>query len=208
MAASMEVQRMIQQVFDKQIKVHPLTFATAREMYHTDDTPIIVLACWWIAFKFEETNATITVDDLHHFFPTIVDTNKCCLQLRNAEKMILARQNFHIPYMTRMREIYNLLPTDSANEYHDWLTTLQEYRVLHTFPASHWVEILVPALQRTKVSLTLQLLMYTFRRRHRQRLCPSTPRVGLKQNGIELVSTGVRKKKHNVLSICIIDPFK
>jgi len=209
MAAGKEVQRMIQQVFVKQIGVHPLTFATAREMHRVGDTPLTVVACWWMAFKFEETNTTLSVDEMHHMFPTIVDTDRCALQLREAERMVLARQNFCMPYMTRMREIYDLLPTDTAHEYHGWLTTLQDYRVIHMLSPSHWVHILTPALQRTRVSPTLQLLALTFRRRHRQRLCPSTPRIGLKREGPTLVTTGgIRKKSRSIDSIRIIDPFK
>lgn len=209
MAAGNEVQRMIQQVFVKQFGAHPLTFATARDMHREGDTPLIVVACWWLAFKFEDTDSTLTVDDLHHMFPTIVDTDRYALQLREAERMVLVRQNFRMPYITRMRKIYNLLPKDTAHEYHDWLMTLQDYRVIHMLSATHWVQILTPALQRTRVSPTLQLLALTFRRRHRQRLCPSTPRIGLKREGPTLVTTGgVRKKRRNILSIRIIDPFK
>jgi len=209
MAAGMEVQRMIQQVFVKQMRVHPLTFATAREMHRTGDTPLTVVACWWMAFKFEETATTLTVDEMHHMFPTIVDHRQYALQLRNAEKMVLTRQNFCMPYMTRMREIYDHLPMDSTVEYHDWLTTLQDYRVIHMFSAPHWVSILTPALQRTRVSPTLQLLALTFRRRHRQRLCPATPLIGLKRAGSDLTTGGVGKKsRNNIFSIRIIDTFK
>jgi hypothetical protein len=208
MAAGKEVQRMIQQVFVKQIGVHPLTFATAREMHRTGDTPLTVVVCWWMAFKFEEINSTLTVDDVHNLFPTIVDIDRRALQLRNAENMVLARQNFCMPYMTRMREIYDLLPTDTARDYHEWLTTLHDYRVIHMFSASHWVHILIPALQRTRASPTLQLLALTFRRRHRRRLCPPTPRIGLKRERSALVTLGVRKTSRNLLSIRIIDPFK
>lgn len=208
MAAGIEVQRMIQQVFVNQIRAHPLTFAMAREMHRTGDTPLTVVACWWMAFKFEETNSTLTVDEMHHMFPTIVHSDQHALRLREAEKMVMARQNFCMPYRTRMREIYDLLPMDTAHEYHGWLTTLQDYRVIHMFPAPHWVQILTPALQRTSVSPTLQLLALTFRRRHRQRLCPPTPRIGLKHEGPALVTTGIRKKSRNILSIRIIDPFK
>lgn len=210
MAAGTSVQRMVQQVFVKQIGVHPLTFATAREMHRKGDTPLIIVACWWMAFKFEETNTTLTVDEVYHMFPTIVDPEEHGLQLRNAEKMVLARQNFCMPYKTHMREIYDLLPTDSAYVYHGWLTALQDYRVIHMLSASHWVSILTPALQRTHVSPTLQLLALTFRRRHRQRLCPSTPRIGFKRAGPVLVTNGgIRKKTRNdISSIRIIDPFK
>ena len=200
---------MIQQVFVKQMGIHPLTFATAREMHREGDTPLLVVACWWMAFKFEETNSTLTVDEMHCMFPTIVDNDRYALQLREAEKTVLARQNFCMPYMTRMREIYDLLPTDSAHEYHSWLTTLQDYRVIHMLSAPHWVSILTPALQRTRVSPTLQLLALTFRRRHRQRICPPTPRIGLKREGPTLVTTGgIRKNRRDILSIRIVDPFK
>lgn len=210
MAAGTEVQRMIQQVFVKQMGVHPLTFATAREMHRKGDTPLITVACWWMAFKFEETNSTLTVDEVYRMFPTIVDPSQRGLQLRNAEKVVLTRQNFCMPYMTHMREIYDLLPTNSAHEYHDWLTALQDYRVIHMLSASHWVSILTPALLRTHVSPTLQLLALTFRRRHRQRLCPSTPRIGFKRTGPVLVTTGgIQKRIRNgISSIRIIDPFK
>jgi hypothetical protein len=209
MSADRDVQRMIQQVFVKQIDVHPLTFATAREMHRTGDTPLITVTCWWMALKFEETNTTLTVDEVHSMFPTIVDPDQHGLQLRNTEKMVLTRQNFCMPYMTRMREIYDLLPTDSSHEYNGWLMILQDYRVIHMLSASHWVSILTPALQQTLVSPTLQLLALTFRRRHRQRLCPSTPRIGFKRTGPVLVTNGgVRKKiRNDIASIRIIDPF-
>jgi hypothetical protein len=207
--AGNRVERMIQQAFVKQMGIHPLTFAIAREMYREGDTPLIVVACWWMAFKFEDTNtSTLTVHEMHHMFPSIVDSDQCALQLREAEKMVLTRQNFCMPYMTRMREIYDLLPMDTAHEYHAWLMTLQDYRVIHMFPALHWVQILTPALQRTSVSPTLQLLALTFRRRHRQRLCPSTPRIGFKHEGPALVTTGIRKINRNKLAIRIIDSSK
>tara|TARA_B110001450_G_scaffold244530_1_gene256766 strand:+ start:148 stop:774 length:627 start_codon:yes stop_codon:yes gene_type:complete len=208
MAAGIEVQRMIQQVFVSQFGVHPLTFATAREMHRPGDTPLTVVTCWWMAFKFEETDSTLTVDEVHDTFPAIVDTDQYANKLREAERMVLVRQKFCMPYMTRMREIYDLLPTGATHEYHDWLTTLQDYRVIHMLSASHWVHVLTPALQRTSVSPTLQLLALTFRRRHRQRLCPSTPLIGLKREGPTLVTTGVCKRRRNILSIRIIDPFK
>lgn len=199
---------MIQQVFVTKIGVHPLVFATACEMHHTDDTPLTVATCWWMAFKFEETNSTITVEDMHRMFPTIVDAKQNALQLRNAENMVLARQNFRMPYMTHMREIYDLLPTDSAHEYHDWLTTLQDHRLIHMFPASRWVHIMTLVLRTTLVSPALQILVFTFWRRHYQRLWPSVPRIGLKRKGPTLVTTAVRKKSRDLLSIRIIDPFK
>ena len=156
MVASDDVQCMIHQVFVTQIGVHPLTFATACEMHRVGDTPLFVVACWWIASKFEEMDSRLTVHQIHRMFPTIVDSNQYALQLRETEKTILSRQSFCIPYLTRMREIYNLLPTDTAHEYHDWLIALQSYRVIHMFSAPYWVHILVPALQRTRISPTLQ----------------------------------------------------
>lgn len=196
---------MIQQVFVTQMRVHPLTFATAREMHRTGDTPLTVVACWWMAFKFEEINSTLTVYQMHKMFPTIVDTDQHGRQLRNAERMVLSRQGFGMPYKTRMREIYDLLPADSAHEYHDWLANLQDYRVIHMFSAPHWVYILTPALKRTQVFPAVQLLALTFRRRHRQHLLPSTPSIGLRREGPTLVTTGVRKRSRDILSIRIIE---
>lgn len=205
----MDVQRMIQQVFVREVTVHPLTFATAREMHCTGDTPLTVVACWWMAYKFEEVNMTMTVDDLVYMFPTIVDRDRNAEALRKTELMVLARQNFCMPYHTRMREVYNLLPSESAKKYHRWLAVLQDYNVLHIFSAPDWVHLLVPALEQTSMSTTLQLLALTFRRRHRQRLCPTTPRIAQKKaDSLVRVTTGIRKKSRVLNTIHIIDPFK
>ena len=205
----MDVQRMIQQVFVREVTVHPLTFATAREMYRTGDTALTVVACWWMAYKFEEVNMSLTVGDLALIFPTIVDKYRNAEALRKTELMVLARQNFCMPYHTRMREIYNLLPVESAKKYHRWLAVLQDYNVLHIFSAPHWVHLLVPALQQTSMSTTLQLIALTFRRRHRQRLCPTTPRIVQKKADTPVsVTTGIRKKSRVLNTIRIIDPFK
>ena len=204
----MDVQRMIQQVFITQLRAHPLTFATAREMYRDGDTALTVVVCWWMAFKFEETGMTLTVDDLKSTFPAIVHGVNYSVNLRNAERMVLARINFCMPYATRMREIYDILPMHSAEKYHVWLVTLQDYRVIHMFSAADWVQLLIPVLQRTSMPPTLQCLAYTFLRRHRRRLFKVTPRIGLRRAYPTLVTIGVRKRCHRIFSIRIIDPFK
>ena len=160
---------MIQSVFVTQLRAHPLTFAMARSMHREGDTPLTVVACWWMAFKIEETDTTLTVDDLHDLFPVIVDDYCRAMELRNAERMVLQRQRFRMPYKTPMRDIYDLLPADRARQYHDWLMTLQDYDVLRMFSATHWVQLLTSVLERTGFAPALQLLSHTFRRRHRQR---------------------------------------
>lgn len=193
---------MIQSVFVTQLRVHPVTFATACEMYRKGDTPLTVVACWWIAFKFEETNSTITVGDLHSMFPSIVDDYERSLELRRAERTVLERQNFCIPYKNPMRDIYDLLPPDRARQYHDWLTTLQDYGVLCLFSARDWVKLLTVAVDRIQFPTALQLLSLTFRRRHRQRLCPSTPRIGLKRSGPTLATTsGIKRRRLHTIRI-------
>lgn len=200
---------MIQSVFVTQLRVHPITFAIAREMHREDDTPLTVVACWWMAFKFEETDTTLTVDDLHNLFPVIVDPYCRAVELRNAERMVLQRQNFCMPYRTLMRDIYDLLPADRAEQYHNWLMTLQDYGVLRMFSAPHWVQLLTSVLERTGFAPALQLLSLTFRRRHRQRLCPLTPRIGLKRGGPTLVTTSsICKRSRAPPAIRVIDPFQ
>lgn len=199
---------MIQSVFVTQMSVHPITFAIAREMHREGDTPLTVVACWWMAFKFEETNTTLTVDDIHNLFPVIVSISCRAVELRNAERMVLQRQNFCMPYKTHMRDIYDFLPPDRAEQYHDWLMTLQDYGVLHMCSAPHWVQLLTSMVERTEFAPVLQFLSLTFRHRHRKRLCPSTPRIGLKRDGPTLVTTsGIRKRSRLLSTICVIDPF-
>ena len=200
---------MIQSVFVTQLRVHPITFAIAREMHREGDTPLTVVACWWMALKFEETNTTLTVDDLYNLFPVIVDPYCRAVELRNAERMVLQRQNFCMPYRTPMRDIYDLLPADRAEQYHNWLMTLQDYGVLCMFSAPHWVQLLTSVLERTGFAPALQLLSLTFRRRHRRRLCPSTPRIGLKRDGPTLVTTSsICKRSRTPPAILVIDPFQ
>lgn len=201
----LEVRRMIQQVFVKQLDVHPLTFSIAHEMHRSNDSPITIIACWWIAYKFEEKDAYLTIHDLHDLFPTIVNPYNNAENLRNTERDVLERQNFCIPHKTHMRDIYNRLPTDSAALYHKWLLALQDYRVIHVFSAAHWVRILVPAIQRTSIAPELKLLSLSFKCRHRMRLGGSVPRITYRNPPFRV---NTRKKATAILSLCIIDPFK
>ena len=202
--ATADVRRMIQQVFVRQLRVHPLTFATAVEMYRPNDIAVNIVASWWMAFKVEEMNTTLTVGDLHRLFPFIVDRDGH--NVRTAERVVLERMAFFIPYHNRMREIYNRLPADSADQYHEWLITLQEYGVIHMFSAPHWVQLLTPILKRTGMLPAMQILVSMFRRRHRQHLCPHTPRLTYRSTTSSNIVSTIRKRwRRDLSSIRIIE---
>ena len=111
MAATTEVQRMIQSVFVTQLRAHPLTFAMARSM-HCEETLLTVVACWWMAFKFEEVDTTLTVDDLHNLFPAIVNGGA----VRNAEHVGAAvPELLHAVQDSHARDLRPRLPADRGN---------------------------------------------------------------------------------------------
>ena len=77
---------------------------------------------------------------------------------------------------------------------------IQEYGLVHAFPAAYWVQLLTPVA--THLLPALHAISHTFRRRHRKRLCPTPPRL------LGLASATLRKRRsHGVPSIRIIDPF-
>ena len=179
MAASADVRRMIQQVFLTQLRAHSLTFSIANAMHRDGDPPLTVIACWWMAFKFEELGSDLTVHDLVDLFPALVDSVGRAEALRKTEISVLARLNFCLPHRTRLRQIYDRLPRETAAAYHEWLIVLEEYRLVYLFPPAHWVDILTGLIERNLVAPTLQLIALTIlRRRHRKRLCPIVPRIG------------------------------
>lgn len=170
---SAEIHRLIRQAFLGQLHAHPLTMSIAHAMIRTDDDPLMIIACWWMAFKFEERESHLPIEDLITLFPSVVTHERVC----NAERMILVRQSFFMPYRTPMRAIYDLLPVESAHEYHDWLSNLEEHKVLHSFSPIDWVNILTATVNRTSIPTSVQAIASMFRARHRRRLCPSSPRL-------------------------------
>ena len=171
----MSKEREIHWVFVAQLNVHPITVSIAHELHHEGDAPLTVVASWWIACKFEEMDGdTLTVDDLHHMFPRTVVLHRRAIALRNAEKEVLTRCNFCIPYNTHMRKVYQLLPADDgATKYHEWLLALQEHRVLHRLPAPYVAYLLAVALERTLgLPPALQVVSHLLNREERARLCP------------------------------------
>jgi hypothetical protein len=148
----------------------PLTAALALEMMRGDDPPVRVLACWWIAVKFEET------DHGGMWACDVVDASPCrytLCQMRVAEAQVLQRLAWVIPHRTSTSALFECLgPGHDA-----WLHALLRARVHLLFSAPDWAEMIKDAVAGTRLAPVVQLLHHLLPRRMRLALgvCLSVP---------------------------------
>jgi hypothetical protein len=98
--------------------ISPLAAATACALGREGDTPLTVLACWWVALKFEETDWCVGIDvvadewDMDVSVPTVVAR----------EKAVLDRVGMVVPFRTKARSVHEMVPR--SHEADAWLYSL------------------------------------------------------------------------------------
>ena len=119
------------------IGVSPLTASLAKQMILPDDSEAILLACWWIALKFEEVE----------WNEYIVATGARCglsvtyKEMIKAEAVVLQRNNFCVPFRTKIRSIWELLEMNSKFTY-SWLYALIHCGMDNMYTPSEWAQII------------------------------------------------------------------
>ena len=167
--------RVLFQYFTRSRGVSPLTSSLALALQRPDDDAVALLACWWIAIKFEE-GEYLPIKALLAEVPGVATPRT----LLATEARVLERVGFVLPYRTEVRRIHESLPTTSR-AFDEWLHLLQEFRIVHLYSPAEWARILAAAVARTSVSPVVQMMSYLVRRRTRERLCPRTPTLTLRK---------------------------
>ena len=98
-----------------------------------------VLACWWIAIKFDSADAPYA-SDLLHTFPGVCRTAG---ELRSAEAAVLARHGFVLPRHTAVHEVRAHLGASTDA----WLHALLHVDALALHSGAGWLEMLGSAVQ-------------------------------------------------------------
>lgn len=173
-------------------KMSPLTTALALQMMEKEDPPLLVIACWWIAIKFEEVEeglmyASDLLDDLGRV--------ESMQELRMAEATVLWRNDFSIPYRTTTRSLFEML----GREYEAWLHALLYARVISLYAASVWRDMIRRAVEGGCISPVFQVLFHILPRRIRVSLpvslvCPCL-RGGEKEPVLVFTPVEERKKR-------------
>lgn len=159
--------QMMHQYYVQRAGVSPLTASLAWALLRPRDDFTTAAACWWIACKFEETAFDDSPWKVVGVFPLVGSPRKLCA----AERAVLARTNFHIPYRTRIRALYEAL----GPGYDAWLFALIESGVVHLYTAERWSDILAAAARRVLFMPVLQVVLFAVRRTTRKRLPPRSP---------------------------------
>jgi hypothetical protein len=156
--------------------VSPLTASLAKEMILPGDPDTVVLACWWIALKFEEVE----------WQEYIVTTASLCglnvsyKEMVQAEAVVLQRNQFRIPYHTCIRSIWNLL--DVKNEFtNSWLYALLYFGVIEMYTPHQWAQIIRDQRSGKYISVVLCVLCGLVPRVLARRIENRSPRLTLKR---------------------------
>ena len=126
-------------VFYDKCHVTPVTASLAWSLIDVNDGVLKSLACWWIACKFEETNFDSTCGSVKRMFPRYRKHFGAFNDLCVAERDVLARRDYVLPYKSKMREICHMLNT---TKYDKWLHAILMCGFLHLYDAADWVAIL------------------------------------------------------------------
>ena len=167
--------RVLFQYFTRSRRVSPLTSSLALALQHPDDDTVALLACWWIAIKFEE-GEYLPIKALLAEVPGVA-----------TPRTLLARGGAG----ARARRVRPPVPHGGAAHARVAPERVARVRrvaqpppgVSHRAPRSpaEWARILAAAVARTSVSPVVQIMSYLVRRRTRERLCPRTPTLTLRK---------------------------
>jgi hypothetical protein len=113
-----------------------LSASIACELVHRTDSLTHVLACWWIASKFEDVNPMNPLDVAQDF--GIYVTLK---EMLLSESDILHRINFCVPYKTLIRELVEMTSSvQDVDLFVLWLHVLMESNLSSLRTASEWMD--------------------------------------------------------------------
>lgn len=176
----MSFARVVRNVFVRLNKVSPLTASLAHALLRPEDSVQTHVACWWIASKFEEVYADDCIAIVRKF-PFVYNP----VTLIALEREVLRRQDFVIPFRTRVRAVCDALPEDVDMEVVDvWLHVLLDTNMIEVLAPEDWVRILAQIARGTHVAPILQAVAYAL-----------LPDVAKKQLGLPLALTCRVEKK-------------
>lgn len=182
--------RMLHQYFCREWLIPPSSAAISYLLMQDSDNEAQTIACWWIAAKFDTGNM-IPCNCLVRDLPIIGST----MTLLLAERDVLVRCDFHIPWDTIVRRVYDHLPEAIGTKHDEWLHALLRHGLIHILSPFDWACVLQNLLEGTSISSILQSVSYSFGRRARKRMLPNSPRITQKrkrgEDGVEIVSLGV-----------------
>ena len=144
--------------------VSPLTASLAWALMRPYDDAATMVACWWLACKFEETDFSYPAWEGVRTLSVV----ESVARLRCAGRDVLARIGFVLPYRTTVRALYELLGAG----YDAWLFALLEVGVVYLYTAVHWAEMIRGAVMRRSVAPVVQMILCLARKHLRLRLSP------------------------------------
>lgn len=133
--ASVTHMRLLRSARSKSV-VSILGASIACELVQRTDSKTHVLACWWIASKFEDVYPIDPLDTAQDY-GIDVTLNEILM----AERDVLHRIEFRVPHRTLIRELVEL--TSSVQDYDllvHWLYVLLESNLSSLRTASEWVD--------------------------------------------------------------------
>jgi hypothetical protein len=141
-------------VFVCDLRANAITASIAHKLTRVGDDYITRVACWYLAYKFEEVE-TVGFDDLVACGIVIDDVNT----LVNAEREVLRRENHTIPFRTSMRKVSDSLGLDFNPARKElWLHILSWTRMTGALTAEEWVPRFKTFLMGTHFDPIFQLV--------------------------------------------------
>ena len=136
------------------MRVNPITASIAHELQHIDDDYITRVACWFLAYKFEESDY-ICYDDLLEICDFLDDDSSALLE---AEHRVLNRQNYMLPFRTCIRNISDSLNTFDTKKKEVWLHVITFTRMTKVFTVEEWVHRFKRLLLNTHLDPIFQVV--------------------------------------------------
>ena len=118
-----------------------------------------MLACWWIAIKFEEITCE-HVEDIAHDVGMVVAYRDMVVD----ECGVLSRIDFRIPYHTATRHLYESI-TKHDDTTTAWLYAILYFDMMQTYPARTWRELVMDHRARLYTPVIVQIFSYTLPKR-------------------------------------------
>lgn len=124
--------------------MNPISFCIANDMVKTAQSQIEASACFWIAFKFEEVYCGEPPVALCDY-----EDEKKYDDLKAAERRVLGRLEYLVPYNNSMRILFNCMCPDENQQV--WLKCLVYSELFLLFDAAEWMR---------RISLGMDVLIH------------------------------------------------
>ena len=132
--------------------VSALAASTACSLLRRDFSRLLVLVCWWVALKFEETHQPDIRDLLALFHFKEGYENAC-----EAERTLLCSVGFVVPFKTPIRDMYNTATRLTRAELRDWSFVLLYSNMAHLKTGCEWIRVIEEERTSCILSIVLSL---------------------------------------------------